>query len=64
MPRAAYCGAHQLANAVDDELEHLLDLEDREDAAHRGIERLKHWRKQGTLRPNLGIALHRPRLAR
>ena len=45
-------GAHQLANAVDDQLEDLLDLEHAADAAYRGVERLQRRRKQGTLGPS------------
>ena len=57
-------GAHQLANAVDNQLQHLLDLEHAAEAAHRGVERLQRRGEQGSLGHNLGIALHRPRLAR
>ena len=49
----------QVADAIDDQLEDLLDVEEAADAADRGVERLERWWEAGAIGCGSGVARHR-----
>ena len=53
----------QLADAVDDQLQDQLDVQEAADATDSGVERLEHRRKARTIRTCLGVVRHPDRLA-